>query len=68
MPTKLKRSEKVRNKQTGKIKTQHYYIKTQPQTLLFDILNKEGTAPKLKQKIRNEFARRGIKIIHKRED
>ena len=41
----------------------HYYIKTISQKELYEELNKENTKPKVKAKIRNELARRGIKIV-----
>ena len=41
----------------------HYYIKNISQKELFEELNKENTKPKVKQKIRNELVRRGIKIV-----
>ena len=63
MPTKLKPSAEVRDRQTGKVKTEHYYIKNISKQELFDELNKDNTKPKVKQKIRHELNRRGIKII-----
>ena len=63
MPVKYKPSEVKVDRQT-KVKTiQHYYIKQLSQEELFNMLNAENTKPKLKQKIRNELSRRGIKII-----
>jgi|TARA_B100001094_G_scaffold277506_1_gene286399 hypothetical protein len=62
MPIKFKPSAKTRNRQTGKITTEHYYIKCMSQTELFSELNNSSTKPKAKQKIRNELARRGITI------
>jgi len=62
MPIKFKQSATVRDRQTGKIKTEHYYIKCMSQTELFSELNNSSTKPKAKQKIRNELDRRGIKI------
>ena len=63
MPTKLKPSEKIVDRQTKKDSVKHYYIKSYPQEELFKELNKDNTKPKHKQKIRNELSRRGIKII-----
>ena len=62
MPTKFKPSQDIRDRQTGKVKTEHYYIKCMSQTELFSELNNSSTKPKAKQKIRNELDRRGIKI------
>ena len=52
MPTKLKPSASIRDRQTGKIKTEHYYIKTISKKELFEELNKDNTKSKVKQKIR----------------
>ena len=41
----------------------HHYIKTISQKELFEELNKDNTKPKVKQKIRNELTRRGVKIV-----
>lgn len=58
MPTKLKKSEKVRNKQTGKVTVEHFYIKCADKKELVALLDNEYTKPKVKQKIRNELVRR----------
>ena len=58
MPIKLKQSENVRNKQTGKVITEHFYIKCANMKDLVDLLDNEYTKPKVKQKIRNELVRR----------
>ena len=69
MPTKLRPSGKrwIKNPETGRPtnrwEAEHYYIKGISQTELFDELNKEQTKAKVKQKIRNELVRRGIKIV-----
>lgn len=63
MPTKLKQSSQTYNRATGKTTTEHYYIKNQSLDTLFEELNRDNTKPKVKQKIRNEINRRGIKIV-----
>ena len=68
MPIKLRPSAKEwvrkdRFSREGKTITKHYYIKTISKTELFEELNKHNTKPKVKQKIRVELTRRGIKII-----
>ena len=69
MPTKLKESGKrwIKNPITGRAtnrwEAEHYYIKTISQKELFEELNKHNTKPKVKQKIRNELTRRGIRIV-----
>tara|TARA_B110000438_G_scaffold256984_1_gene264798 strand:+ start:294 stop:503 length:210 start_codon:yes stop_codon:yes gene_type:complete len=62
MPIKFKPSAKTRDRNTGKVKTEHYYIKCMSQEELFKELNNSSTKPKAKQKIRNELDRRDIKI------
>tara|TARA_B100000131_G_scaffold186524_1_gene179545 strand:+ start:8060 stop:8272 length:213 start_codon:yes stop_codon:yes gene_type:complete len=63
MPTKLKKSSQTYNRATGKTTTEHYYIKNQSLDTLFEELNRDNTKPKVKQKIRNEINRRGVKIV-----
>ena len=58
MPTKLKPSQKIRNKATGKYTTEHFYLKC----MSIDALNKykdaSNSKPKTIQKCRNELVRR----------
>ena len=63
MPTKLKPSSMSYDRMTNTSTLVHYYIKNISQKELFEELNKENTKPKVKAKIRNELARRGIKIV-----
>jgi len=68
MPTKLRPSAKEwvrtdRFSRTGTSIMKHHYIKTISQKELFEELNKDNTKPKVKQKIRNELVRRGVKIV-----
>ena len=63
MPTKFKKSAKEYSRATGKTTTTHYYIKTISKKELFEALNNHNTKPKVKQKIKNELVRRGIKIV-----
>jgi hypothetical protein len=62
MPIKFKQSAKTKDRATGKIRTEHYYIKCMSQSQLFKELNESNTKPKVKQKIRNEITRRGVTI------
>ena len=62
MPIKLKPSAKEYSRATGKTTLTHNYIKTISKDELFKELNNHNTKPKVKQKIRNELTRRGIKI------
>lgn len=61
MPIKFKPSATVRDRQSGQIVTEHYYIKCMSKDELFKELN-SNIKPKVKQKIRNELDRRKIKI------
>ncbi len=55
MPTKFKESTKERN---GKM--QNYYMQSTPLEVLQEALDSSATAPKKKQKIRNELVKRGV--------
>ena len=68
MPVKLKPSLTKIDRQTKKVSIEHYYIKNTPQDELLELLNKDVTKPKVKQKIRNELVRRGIKIVRVKKD
>ena len=63
MPTKYKPSEVKIDRQTKVKSVQHYYMKQLSQEELFTMLNAENTKPKLKQKIRNELYKRGVRIV-----
>ena len=63
MPIKFKPDEKEYSRATGKTTISRYYIKTISKKELFEALNNHNTKPKVKQKIRNELVRRGIKIV-----
>ncbi len=63
MPTKYKPSEVKIDRQTKVKSIQHFYIKQLSQDELFKMLNADNTKPKLKQKIRNELSRRGVRIV-----
>ena len=64
MPTKLKPSTTRRDKTSRKLIMEHTYIKAQSIQVLLDMFNHQGTKPKVKQKIRREFDRRGLKLIY----
>ena len=68
MPVKLKPSVVKIDRQTKKKTIEHTYAKTQSKEELFKMLNHEYTIPKVKQKIRNELVRRGVKIVWQRKD
>ena len=70
MPIKLRPSGKrwIKDPTTGRStnnwEEEHYYIKNFSKKELFEELNKD-IKPKIKQKIRNELVRRGVKIVKK---
>ncbi len=59
MPIKLSKSVTVRNRQTGKLETQHNYIHMVSKKELIDKYNNSNTRKKDKQKIKNELIKRG---------
>jgi len=58
MPTKIKKSEKIRSRETGKISTTHYYARCATTTELENMIDSSSTKAKVKQKCRNELIRR----------
>ena len=68
MPVKLKPSVVKIDRQTKKKSIEHTYAKPQSKEVLFEMLNHQYTTPKVKQKIRNELVRRGVKIVWQRKD
>lgn len=58
MPIKYKRSQKRRDKNTGKISVEHFYLKALGLKKLEEIFDNENTTKKLKQKVKNEIVKR----------
>ena len=58
MPVKLKASQKIRSKATGKTTTEHFYLKTMSVRQLNEYINATNSKPKIMQKCRNELIRR----------
>jgi hypothetical protein len=69
MPEKFKPSEKIRDKQTGKVFTRHYYLKNTPMAELEKIVNSKAK-PKLRIKCAREIQRRknAYELFTKRSD
>ena len=61
MPTKFKPSQTIRDKKSGKNKTQHFYLKSTPTVELTDYLESSNAKPKIKVKVQRELVRRGHK-------
>jgi Holliday junction resolvase len=59
MPEKFKPSQTVRDKATGKNKTQHFYMQSTPAQELVDYLDSFNAKPKIKVKVKRELVRRG---------
>ena len=62
MPIKL-RPTSITTTRSGKVNIEYYHIKTMSLNSLFEELNKYSIRPKVKQKLRNEIVRRGVKIV-----
>ena len=60
MPIKLRPTTITRTR-SGQINIEHYYIKAMSLDSLFKELNNYSTRPRVKQKLRNEIDRRGVK-------
>lgn len=67
-PVKLKPSVKKIDRQTKRVSIEHTYAKNQSKDALFEMLNNNNTKKKVKQKIRNELVRRGVKIVWQQKD
>ena len=61
MPIKLKPSQKIRSKATGKTTTEHFYLKTMTVKELEEHINASNTKPKVKLKCIRELIRREMK-------
>ena len=66
MPMKYKKSQKIRNKNTGKTVAEHFYVKQLMNSELKDLLVSASTKPKVKLKILNEIVRRKLNGINTR--
>ena len=60
MPIKFRPTSRTQTR-SGQINIEHYYIKAMSLDSLFKELNNYSTKPKVKQKLRNEIDRRGVK-------
>jgi hypothetical protein len=58
MPMKLKASQKIRDRATGKTRTDHYYLKSMTIKDLNDYIESSSAKKKVIQKCRNEIAKR----------
>jgi len=58
MPEKIKKSVKIRNKNTGKYEVEHYYLKNRSVEELTTLVNSNSTKLKIKLKACRELVRR----------
>ena len=58
MPIKLRASQKIRDRVTGKTKTEHFYLKSMTIKDLNDYIESSSAKKKAIQKCRNELIRR----------
>jgi|TARA_R100000482_G_scaffold45362_1_gene15868 hypothetical protein len=58
MPAKLKASQKIRDRATGKTRTEHYYLKCMTLKELNDYIESSSAKKKVIQKCKNEIIRR----------
>ena len=58
MPVKFGKSQVRVDRQTKKVTIEHEYMKCKSNAELIDAYNKDGTKPKLRQKVKNEIVRR----------
>ena len=58
MPTKFKKSQTIRDRATGKLSTQHFYLKQTPRSELESVINNENANPKLRIKCKRELIKR----------
>mgnify|MGYP003628010281 CR=1 FL=1 len=58
MAIKLRPSVKTKSKQTGKIVTEHYFLKCMTVDALNEYIDAANSKPKIVQKCRNEVIRR----------
>ena len=62
MPIKLKPSQKIKDRSTGNVVTQHYYLKCMTLIQLEEVIEAPYTRAKIKDKCRKEIVKRYVKI------
>ena len=60
MPIKYKKSQRTMSKNSGKLQTEHFYVKELMNSQLKDLLVSAAIKPKNKLKILNELVRRKL--------
>tara|TARA_B110000259_G_C13709189_1_gene279692 strand:- start:282 stop:485 length:204 start_codon:yes stop_codon:yes gene_type:complete len=62
MPIKFKETQITVDRATGKKTTRNFYMQSTPLKELLDVYTATRTEPKLRQKVRNELAKRKVDI------
>lgn len=60
MPMKFKPSDSIFDKQNNRVTRKHYYMSQVSNATLIDLLSKESTTPRMKDKIRTVLVKRGV--------
>ena len=63
MPTKYKDSVRTVSRDSKVGSTQHYYVKSLSNTALVEMVQNNGTIPKLRAKLMNEVVRRKLDLL-----
>jgi len=66
MPIKYKKSQKVKDKKTGKEVVEHFYVKQLMDSELKDLFVSSATRPKVRVKILTELIKRKLNGVHTR--
>ena len=64
MPVKFSKSQVKVDRNTKKVTIEHDYIKCKSTNDLIEAYNKDGTKPKLRQKVKNELVRRNKRGLY----
>lgn len=62
MPMKIKPSQTVKDRTTGKTHVQHFYMKCTSTEELVKLYEARNTMPKLRNKLRNELVKRKVPV------
>ena len=68
MPIKYKKSQKGKDKKTGKETVEHFYVKQLMDSELKDLFVSAATKPKVRVKILNELIKRKLNGVNTREN
>ena len=68
MPIKYKKSQKGKDKKTGKETVEHFYVKELMDSELKNLFESAATKPKVRVKILNELIKRKLNGVNTREN